>query len=203
LSVADTNYTLSFADGTLTITPASSAIQLASSLNPSANGETVTFTATVVAVAPAATTPTGQVRFLQNGEDLGAADLTNGVASLGSTLWNVGTNEVTAEYGGDHNFLSSTNRLLQIVAAPCSSSPFVLSLIQTETNTFALTLLGTTNAQYYLSVSTNLTSFSNWTVLGDSTNAAINGVWSYTFTNAGTPVRSERFFRAQAVNPCP
>jgi hypothetical protein len=178
-------------------------VHLASSLNPSPIVETVTFTATVMPVAPAATIPTGQVRFLQNDEDLGAAELTNGVASLGSTLWNVGTNKVTAEYGGDHNFLASSNMLLQIVTAPCSSNSFVINLMQTGTNMFILTLLGTTNAQYYLSVSTNLTEFSNWAVVPDSTNTAINGVWSYTFTNAETPVFPARFFRAQAVNPCP
>jgi len=48
----------------------------------------------------------------------------------------------------------------------------------------------------------------NWTVLSDSTNIATNGIWYYTVTNAGLPPYDptnsvKRFFRAQAVTPCP
>jgi hypothetical protein len=81
--------------------------------------------------------------------------------------------------------------------------------MQTVTNTFTLTLLGTTNAQYYLLETTNLTvDMANWTALADSTNTATNGVWYYTVTNAGMPGNNpgtvlNRFFRVGAVNPCP
>jgi hypothetical protein len=93
--------------------------------------------------------------------------------------------------------------------APCSSTNYILSIVQNAENTFTLAFLGTTNAQYYLLETTNLeANITNWTVLPDSTNAATNGVWYYTVTNAGVPLYDpingvKRFFRAGSVNPCP
>jgi hypothetical protein len=48
----------------------------------------------------------------------------------------------------------------------------------------------------------------DWIVLPDSTNIATNGFWYYTITNAGALENDStnpagKFFRAQAVNPCP
>ncbi len=88
---------------------------------------------------------------------------------------------------------------------PCSSTNYILSIVRNATNTFTLTFLGTTNAQYYVSETTNLTAtMPNWAVLADSTNTATNGLWYYTVTNAGVPADTlNRFFRAGAVNPCP
>jgi hypothetical protein len=63
LSVADTNYGLAFVNGSLTITAASSTNAMVSSLNPSATGDDVMFTATVSPVPPATTVPTGNVMF--------------------------------------------------------------------------------------------------------------------------------------------
>jgi hypothetical protein len=89
--------------------------------------------------------------------------------------------------------------------APCSSTNYILSIVPNTTNTFTLTFLGTTNAQYYVLEATNLTAnMTNWTALADSTNTATNGVWYYTVTNAGVPADVlNRFFRAGAVKPCP
>jgi hypothetical protein len=88
---------------------------------------------------------------------------------------------------------------------PCSSTNYVLSIMQEATNTFTLTFVGTTNAQYYLLETTNLAAnMTNWAVVADSTNTATNGVWYYTVTNAGVFTNGlNRFFRAGAVNPCP
>jgi hypothetical protein len=205
LSVADTNYSLAFVNGTLTVTQASSSNILVSYQNPSTNGASVTFAAMVSPVAPATTTPTGSVRFLTSGMELGTIDLTGGVASLSTVLWTVGTNEVKAEYAGDSNFRGSSNVMQQVVVAPCSNTNYILSIVRNETNRFTLTFLGTTNAQYYLSETTNLAvGMTNWIILADSTNTATNGVWYYTVTNAGVPANGlNRFFRAGAVNPCP
>ena len=99
--------------------------------------------------------------------------------------------------------------LLQPLPVPCSSTNYILSIVLNATNTFTLTFLGTTNAQYYVLESTNLMAdLTNWTALADSTNTATNGVWYYTVTNAGMPASysddsMRLFFRATAVNPCP
>ncbi len=208
LTVADTNYALEFINGVLSITPAESALLLSSSTNPCPNGTEAIFTATIGPLPPAITLPSGVVRFLENDSQFGSAQLSNGVASLSSVLWTVGTNAVRAEYAGDTNFHGSTNSLLQVVIAPCSSAASVLNLVLTETNTFLFSFLGTTNAQYYLLQTTNLGQTSDWAILPDSTNTAIQGVWIYTLTNplsqggATTTNPAVRVFRAQAVQPC-
>jgi len=88
---------------------------------------------------------------------------------------------------------------------PCSSTNYILSIVQETTNAFTLTFLGTTNAQYYVLETTNLAAnMTNWMVLADSTNTATNGLWYYTVTNVAVPANGlNRFFRAGAVNPCP
>ena len=61
--------------------------------NPSLQGSNVTFTATVTPVAPASTTPTGNVQFYTNGVALGSpVALTDGVASLSTADLPAGTN---------------------------------------------------------------------------------------------------------------
>ena len=64
------NYTITYVDGTLAITQASSATAVTSSENPSAEGDSVTFTATVEpaqTMPSGAASPTGSVRFLRRG----------------------------------------------------------------------------------------------------------------------------------------
>ena len=105
-----------------------------------------------------------------------------------------------ADYSGDGNFTGSTNSLQQIVESQCSSTNYIVSIVGNGTNTFTLTFAGTTHAQYFVLSTTNvMDSVTNWLVLPDSTNTAAAGIWLYTFTNDGTA----RFFRAQAVAPCP
>src|SRR5262249_37031160 len=58
-----------------TVNQDSTAAALASSANPSAFGQSVTFTATVTASAPGAGTPTGAVTFFDGSTALGTATL--------------------------------------------------------------------------------------------------------------------------------
>jgi hypothetical protein len=212
LGVTDTNYTFAFVSGTLTIFPASTTVALISSQNPSTNGSNASFTATVSPVAPATAIPTGSVTFRMNGVLLATVGLSGGQGSIFTELLPPGPNVVQVEYAGDGNFLGSTDSVQQMVepvpTPPCSSTNYVLSLTQTTGNNFTITLLGTTNAQYYLLTATDLAvPMTNWTVLADSTNTATNGVWYYTGTAGMLGDNSTsgvvRFFRAKAVNPCP
>ena len=67
--------------GPLTLN-ASSATAVSSSLNPSAYGQAVSFTATVTPVAPATGTPTGTVQFAIDGSNFGSpAALSSGTAA--------------------------------------------------------------------------------------------------------------------------
>src|SRR5205823_1057918 len=80
-----------------------------SSLNPSVVGQTVTFTATIRAVAPGAGTATGQVTFQDGSTFLGIGVLdASGQATLPTATLAAGTHLISAVYAGDSNFSTST-----------------------------------------------------------------------------------------------
>ncbi len=89
---------------------------LNSSLNPSAAGQAVTFTATVSA---AAGNPTGSVDFQDGGVSIGTVLLGGGVASLTSSTLSAGSHSLKAVYSGDRAFAGSTSApLTQGVTLP-------------------------------------------------------------------------------------
>jgi hypothetical protein len=93
-----------------TLTPATTTV--ISSKNPSNFGDTVTFTATVTGSGG---TPTGAVQFFVNGNSIGSATVTGGVASITDSSLPGGSDTVTAVYSGDTNFATSTGSLIQNV----------------------------------------------------------------------------------------
>ncbi len=99
--------------------PAATTVTLASSLNPSTYGQSVTFTATVSA---ASGTPTGKVTFLNGTSNLGSGTLTGGVASLSKASLSAGTKAITAVYGGSASFSGSTSSVLNQVVDQATSS---------------------------------------------------------------------------------
>ncbi len=87
---------------------------LASSLNPSAVGQSVIFTATVT--APSGGFPSGTVSFKHLGTLLGTAALSNGVASFTTSTLPAGTDHIVGVYSGSPtNTGSSSAALAQIV----------------------------------------------------------------------------------------
>jgi hypothetical protein len=92
-----------------TVNKAATTTTLASSSGTVAVGQTVTFTATVAALAPGAGTPSGTVTFSDGATVLGTAALVNGSASFATAALATGTHSITAAYGGDANFLPSSS----------------------------------------------------------------------------------------------
>lgn len=87
---------------------------LMSSLNPSTDGEPVTFTAVVTPSAGAI--PAGEtVSFMMGTTVLGTGTLSGGSASFTTSTLKVGTTAVKAVYGGDSNFNGSTSKVLKQV----------------------------------------------------------------------------------------
>jgi hypothetical protein len=79
---------------------------LTSSLNPSAYGQQVTFTATVSLSSGA----TGTVTFMDGASTLGTSALNgSGVATFSTSSLLVGNHSITAQYGGDGSHGSSTS----------------------------------------------------------------------------------------------
>lgn len=97
--------------GTLpqTVNKAATTTLLGSAANPAVFGQTITFTATVTAVAPGAGTPSGTVMFMDGVTSLGSAPLSGGVATLMDAALAVGSHSITASYNGDTDFTSSTS----------------------------------------------------------------------------------------------
>ena len=94
---------------TQTVNQASTGTTLATSATPTVTGESVTFTANVSATAPGAGTPSGTVTFMDGATTLGTGTLTGGQATLTTTALPAGSYNVTAVYGGDTNFVTSTS----------------------------------------------------------------------------------------------
>ncbi len=92
-----------------TVNQAGSATSLSLSSSKVVYGQSVTFTATVGAVAPGSGTPTGSVEFFDGTTELDTADLSGGSATFGTATLAVGTHSITAQYLGDDNFTGSTS----------------------------------------------------------------------------------------------
>lgn len=84
-----------------------------SSLNPSNRGQTVTFTATVVANSPGTAVPTGSVTFKDGTKNLSTKTLnSSGQATFSTSSLSRGTHSITVVYGGSSSFLTSTSPVL-------------------------------------------------------------------------------------------
>jgi hypothetical protein len=204
LSTTNDDYTITAPTQAATITPLTTSCGLASSVNPSAPGTNVTFTAAVNGVPPAAGLPTGNVVFAANGAPFATNTLISGSVSASTASLASGTNAMTAQYLGDGNFSASTGGMAQVVSlsVTCSQTNALLNIADNLDGTFTLTFVGTPQAAYYVLASADITvPMTNWTPVVGSTNTVTNisGVWQFTVTNT-VP---QQFYRGTAVVPCP
>lgn len=99
------NYTFAFVNGTLTINKASSTITVASSLNPSTYGTSVTFTITIGG-SGAGGTPTGTANIMLGGTTLlpNTAINASGQTAYTTSTLSAGADTLTVNYSGDSNY---------------------------------------------------------------------------------------------------
>ncbi|MBK9607089.1 MAG: Ig-like domain repeat protein [Betaproteobacteria bacterium] len=96
----------------LTINQAPTTTTVVSNINPSLIGQSVTFTATVVATPPGSGTPTGSVQFRDAGNPIGApVALAGGTAAFSTAALALGAHAITVDYLGDVDFLISSGAL--------------------------------------------------------------------------------------------
>jgi hypothetical protein len=110
-----------------TISQAATLTTVTSSQNPANPGQSVTFTAAVVPVAPGAGIPTGTVTFFDGTTNLGMGSLSAQFASINVSTLSQGSHSITASYGGDANFTASTSAVLaqqMMVNPPTISKAF-------------------------------------------------------------------------------
>jgi hypothetical protein len=97
----DSNFTGSASNAlSQVVTKATTTTTLLSSINPSVQGKSVTFTA---AVSSLAGTPTGKVKFPNGTAVLATVTLTSGSAKYTNSKLPAGSNSITAVYEGDAN----------------------------------------------------------------------------------------------------
>ncbi len=145
----DSNYNAanSSSPASLTVDQASTNTSVSSSVNPSTYNQSVTFTATVTAASPGSGTPTGTVTFKCNGTTMGTGSLSGGVATYTTSAVPLGSNTISAVYGGDTNFITSTGGMTQTVILS-TSSVVASSLNPSELNN-SVTFTATITPQSY------------------------------------------------------
>ncbi len=189
-----TNYLVISTNGTLSVTNAATTLSLISSQNPSTQGGTVSFSASVLAAAPATATPIGTVQFLTNGTAAGAAiPVTNGAAALQLSNLPSGTNLISAVFSGTPNFAASSNAITQVVTAHVEV-PVTLRITDNHDGTVTISGQGAAGEVYILQATD---SFASAAWVNVSTNTAdTNGFWTTRDSVAGHPYR---FYRSSRV----
>lgn len=147
----DTSFATS-TSSTLTqgVNKASTLTGLNSSANPSLVGQSVTFTATVSVVSPGSGTPTGSITFKDGATTLGTGMLSGYTATFTISSLALGSHSVTAIYGGDTNFDTSTSAILTqvvnkantVTTVSSSANPSVVGQSVTFTATVTVTAPG-------------------------------------------------------------
>jgi len=125
---------LQFTVTTVTVSP---------SVNPSTFGQTVAFATTI---SGAGGTPTGSIIIKDGTTSIGTGTLSGGTATFSTAALATGTRLITAIYGGDSNYATSTSNVLSQVVSKISSAISVGSNINpsqfAETVTFTASVSG-------------------------------------------------------------
>src|SRR5262249_22945091 len=124
---------------------------VSSSANPSASGQSVTFTATVSATAPGEGTPSGTVQFVIDGSNSGSpvrVSSAGGVAtaSFSTASLTVGAHTTLALSPGDASFTATTSLPLPDTLAMASTSTVVSSSANPSASGQSVTLTATVSA---------------------------------------------------------
>src|SRR5438309_2235059 len=164
-----------------------SATTLISSLNPSALGQAVTFTATVQP-ATGSGTPTGTVTFNDGAIVLGPGSPTGGTATFTTSGVGAGVHSITAVYGGDESFASSTSPVLMQTVNKAASSTAVVSSNSASNRGAAVTFTATVTSSATGTPTGTVTFQDAATTLGTGTLSG--GTAAFTTSGLGTGAHS-------------
>jgi hypothetical protein len=160
---------------------------LTSSVNPSAVNQSVTFTATVAAVAPGTGTPSGIVVFLDGATVLGTPTTNgSGVATLTTSSLTAGSHSITATYSASGNYNGSSS-------SPVSQSvlPVATTAVTSSANPAYFGQSVTFTATVSPNTATGTVTFKDGsTTLGTGTLDGLSGQTTYTtsaLTVTGSP----------------
>jgi hypothetical protein len=148
-TLAATNYTFTFASGTLGVTKADTNSAVAASSSSIYRNANVTLTATVARAGEAGggAVPSGMVTFLNGATTVGTGTLNaSGWASLDVTTLPAGADSITASFAGDGNYNASVSQATVVnvadVSATISPNPIVAAGHANTAATITVTAVG-------------------------------------------------------------
>lgn len=146
--VASTNYTTSTSSVVnQVVNKGATSTALASGTNPSAFGQSVTFSATVTATSPSTGTPAGSVDFFDGASNIGTVALNGaGVATLTTSSLSVASHAITAVYAGNASYQTSTSAAVNQVVSNAATSSVVASSVNPSLSGSAVTFTATVTA---------------------------------------------------------
>jgi hypothetical protein len=144
--------------------PALTTTTLASSQDPSAYGQALTFTALVTSGLGAP--PDGEiVTFMKGTKVLGTGSLSGGSASFATSALPVGTNYIKAVYSGDSNFRGSTSKAVKQVVNRASTTTTLTSSQNPSKLGQSVTFTASMTAQFSGTVKGSVTFYDGTTAL--------------------------------------
>ena len=157
---------------------------ITSSLNPSAFGQSVTFSATV---APKASgTPTGTVTFRNGSKILGTSPLNGGTAKFSTAALAVGRHRISASYSGDTNFAASTSPPLNQVVNRATTTTMLVSSVNPQAVGFSVDFTATVVPQYSGIPTGTVTFMNGGTIMGKARLSDGRAMFHKVFKSAGT-----------------
>jgi hypothetical protein len=177
------------------------ATTLSSSPNPSTYGQPVAFSATVT--SKIGTPPDGEtISFMKGKTVLGAGTMSHGSASFATSTLPVGKNAVTAVYGGDSKFASSTSKAVSQVVSKATTATALASSLNPSVVGQSVTFTATVTPEFSGKVTGTVTFYDGTTVLKTigvrggaakfTTKTLISGTHSVTATYNGTAFSGSR-----------
>jgi hypothetical protein len=150
---------------TQTVNMAGSSTTLSASVNPSAFGQPVTFTATVKSATTG--TPAGSVTFKDGATVLGTQSLNaSGVATLATASLSVGSHSLTADYAGNVDFNASASPSLAQTVKKAGSSTTLSSSVNPSEFDRSVTFTATVKSATMGTLGGSVTFKDGATVLG-------------------------------------
>jgi hypothetical protein len=143
----DANFTRTTAPSLIqVVNPDNTSTSLTSSVNPSVHGQSVSFTASVMAIAPGTGTPGGSVAFYDGATKLGAVTLSKGLATYTAAVLPTGQNSITAVYSGSSTFATSTSAVLNETVNRDGTSAAITSAVNPSAFGQSVTFTATVKA---------------------------------------------------------
>jgi Bacterial Ig-like domain (group 3)/Beta-propeller repeat len=164
-------------------------IAIASSLNPSAAGQSVTFTATVTPSSGGGI-PSGTVTFFNNGNSLGSPVTLNaqGKATFTTSSLPAGPDSITVGYSGDSTFVpaNSSGFLQTVTAVKAATTTSVVSSLNPSTFGQSVTFTAAVTSQTVGTITGTVDFFDGTTMIGFGDVSAGNATFSTSTLSKGT-----------------